>query len=614
MGEEEGDSSIEKIVATNHVLEEVLKLDNVLSYATTRGLKNPSDILDGYKLVLETLLRTILDGIKVNESLKLSENFEFYRARFVGINPKKVPPCCEKIIMAKVVAEFITKIRKMKSISQLESVIKEIHSTILKVDRYLSINRQLGWSLEETIKYLEKFYVFLLLNDLRDSRPWGSRFSMLPINYNKRYYTTAFMGYKYLLEYIWYAILGDDMGKYSLDSIHSINSWHDLDSFYRQIQANIISPIEDEYGKDIWSGKILRFNNSFDEHIFNSILSKPVETKMSEEDRLYYTLLWYPQYALLDSSKDLFIGTPLFFTILKGLVKMKEEGMPEKIYIAKIRHPDRDEKYQYSYGILIYVFGSFSDASGWIFVTQPSDFEMYNGEVLDKYLIQYEHKNYIETREMEISFGRFVDLLKKSEKTLFFNEEGMAFLYKEIYEDMDTREIIKNMRGINDELRGFAFEGMCYYIATKLYGDKSEVVWGVKNNKQEYDIVIKNSISGDIKIIECKTNINNVNLKSLLKKLDEKRAVYHGKKNKEVEIWTWMPPLDSRMIKEANVPVKIISEEIESIPNFRTRKLQNLMKLLGDTKEHMERRKEEMIIEDIEDEMNESISNAGVKK
>ena len=540
-----------------------------------------ANLFVGYRLLIETCLRSILNSILNNPAIELKEDYVYFRARHRGIRLSKIPNTCDKIIFFKNFYHIIRKIRKSNNFEEIKTVNKQIKNSFLESLEKLynedtEVNPELKITKEEAIKFAAMYWVLIYLNQINNGIPMGYGVSCLGWEIPEKDYFDGLLGYKYGLQYIWACLLGEDYANTKLTKLHNVKSWDfkidfepvkskevkekkrkDLDRFFSYINDYIITPLQKKYNFNVFLNDVLFFKRKITKDYFKILLGKVPEPKLTAKEELDFKLFWYGIEAIDSASSNVFNGVPLFIPLLLGTIELKAKyDIDEKSFICKFIHPDKSVNgNDYSYGILIQSYGSFfSDFSGWVmFYDCCTDYSGFGGDQHAKAearINELKKLNLIEVREMVIP------------KNFFKKYISQVCTYRQI---SDKDKLINDAKAALDSSRGIILELLTYYYISK-YGE-GNVDWNIQEKGDQIDVTIEKE--NEFILIECKNSV--INTKDEIKKARKKLSNYNtNKKDKKIEFWFWesISPITKEILEKENITYKILQEEIKENPKF----------------------------------------------
>jgi len=529
--------------------------------------ENLKDIFSGYKFFLESAIGMLALYVVYNKSLEISEDYVFHRADFFGVDLNKFPVTCEKTAILKNIQKRLKLIKKTKNFDQLK-VSTDVFSDdilspfILILNNHCAIHSNL--TVEDSLKYSTMWVTHIEMTDFSKWVPQGYLLSPLRIRGDPRQFEShkdkfkeEFLGYKLALQYIWSCLLGEMFKESPLVNLHLATDWtcdidlleifgrnktaeevqrSDLDGYFSVINQEIMRPIEEKW-EYVRQNKLFYLKESYSKEILKSLFLYEEKLNLTIEEKLRYTLLWY-DIELLDSSQnEIFNGVPAFCTLLSGAAELKSKYSDgEKAIICKFTHPGNSEKNEYSYGVLIESGGDtgFTDYSGWMLCYNCcNDFTGFSGSghvMAEKLIEEYSAKNLIYLRTMDIDEKIFEKYL--AENTTTGKKKDLIAIKSEL---ANSR---KKYEEIFSEAKGLLHEFLTYYTIIKRKQGSTD--WNIKQNGDQMDIICENEDS--YRLIECKLDSKNMNLKNELKKIQRKLLSTKTNKQKIGQFWFYYSP------------------------------------------------------------------------
>ena len=562
-------TSISNIIGSLNVLNIVFNSKKFIEWVNkNHPLISIDEIYPGYRFFLESAIGMFTVAIEMASVLKIAEDYVYFRAHFVGVPLNKFPVTCEKTAILKNINENLKLIRGSKNFENLDrNIVKfsdKILSPFLLIMNDHCVHRP-ELSFDEGLKFSTMWITHIYLSDFSKWVPMGyllSPFS-LPKTWKKKkpYFfknelQKEFTGYKITLQYLWYCLLGEGFEKTSLININKATDWTitpkyhrlfgnkpsddknrtDLDRFFPLIQDEIITPIEQKYDF-IYLNNIFSLNETYSKNILKPLLLFEENLSLNIKERLDFIFLWY-DLELLDASKnEIFNGTPAFNVLLSGSAELKlKYANGDRAIICKFVHPGNSKNNEYSYGVLVEVNTNtgFSDYSGWIiFYNCCNDFTGFSGSghrISERLIKEYSEKDVVYLREMNI---------KKTELKKYLEEKANTGKNKEIFSlEIELKEKKRELSENKADSKGILHEFMTYY--TLLKRNEGLVDWNVVIDNNQLDITCENEDS--YRLIECKVDPKNMNLKSEIEKIIKKLVNIQTKKNKIGQFWFYYPP------------------------------------------------------------------------
>ena len=337
------------------------------------------------------------------------------------------------------------------------------------------------------------------------------------------------------------------------ERLNKLKNWFALDMFFGKIQDEIITPLEGKLGFDPTFKPLLRIADNFNKSYVNELLKKEdvEEPEYFEEGnnknlikkKLDYLFLWYDVNVLDTQRLTEFNGVPAFISTLIGNVELSRIfSGGEKVFALRFKHPKfRDpvtgaQGYDYSYGILNQVFGSFglTDYSGWlIFFDCATDYSGFGGSLhryAEEFIKKFLEKEKIEIGEYIVSKGIFKEYLaEKSTSSVFDKIKRMT--PEGVYMELSISEIQRKAEYFIGDAKGKFFEYLFFNWLTEEMRDKyKNIKCDVLEKGEQIDVVAEKV--NEIHIFECKVNLHGDEISKTVKQMERKvEAVQqYGKK------------------------------------------------------------------------------------
>ena len=348
-----------------------------------------------------------------------------------------------------------------------------------------------------------------------------------------------------------------------LRATHPSNKWLRLDTYFQKIIDEIVSPMEAALNINIWINDYLILKDYNKENL-RSLLDKSAVSEpsyLSSNDKnsigkcLDLDFLWYGLNVLEGDS--LFNGVPAFGTILLGSSNFaKSINNTEGMDVIKIKHPQGGGKNNYSFAVLISVFGSIYDASGWFVAFDcATDYSGNGSSNLDyaKLFIKLSN-NYVNVRVKEISVN----------KDIFFK-----YIQKHSVSSVFQTIVSKNNRGPDGRLNVIDFlssiKGRLFELVVYKWLNETKEMGKCKSNvmigNEEIDCIVQ--VKDVVNMYECKINSSEssieININQILRKRNELLKTHESVKPFLV-VYNKIP---TDLINECNL------KGIEVIDNFR---------------------------------------------
>ncbi|MBN2094857.1 MAG: hypothetical protein JW727_02315 [Candidatus Aenigmarchaeota archaeon] len=594
------------LFGTLEILRIILDLDKFQAWFSKSYQKDTSVLLEGYKLFLETALRTFFYEIDSDWSLGLKEDAIFYRAGHRGINLDKIPNTCEKVILIKNLDSMRRDIRNSRNFDELYPLTQKVRTELLArfVPIYdMFVEDNLGFGKDNALRYAAMFQALIFFSDTSKKIPKGYYLFSQVESLTRKQYNASFEGYKYTLQFLWESLLEKESKPEFISEMITAKDWsidldvdfekldeslealkespgerEDLDSYFGRINEGLIKPLEKRLKFKFISQTLLSIKTKPPKEIFGSLLNVPKMVELSEQEKLNCFLLWYP-IDYRDSSKGgVFNGSLMLMSLIAGFSEIKVmDNVDSKVQVCKFIHPVgwAKDKNDYSYGILIESYGTFgSDFSGWImFYDCCGDYSGFSGTEhmqIEAIIDSYKKQGLVELRQMTIGKSRLRKYIAKSVvgeiSTKIENElEKTSTKNKEL-------SIVKDARGLVNEL-------FSYYILSKR--DGYDVDWNVHASGKQIDIRLEND--AEVLLIECKVDPNNLDLGDELQHLKERLSRTDTEKKKRGIFWFWAKPSDITIdrIEKEGFTCEIIKNLIQKDRHISKKKLDTLRYVLN---------------------------------
>ena len=559
------------------------------------------DLFKGYLFTFDTFARRLHNEIALNNSLQLTSNRILERADFHSEPLLALPNNCEKTILLKNIREKVDIVLETQNWEKLEYSLKQVKKEIVQPMLQLKIVSEVNTlypisTIDDGIKYSTMNELLVFFNDTQRGLPHGYPTPMLDNSLwpsidnavtqeQRKHLQKIFEGYKYTVQYLWFYLLKNDFEKTSLKTIHKTNSWQTFNKYFGFVQNEIVDPIE----------KRLKVNLGITPTILISADAKDVlkplfhknasKYKPNELEKLEQIFQWY-EIELVDSSEGVrFNGIPAVVSAITGAIEIKKRNkIKDKTQVVKLIHPDREDqrgnRNDYSYAILMEVYGTISDASGWLLFFGCCYDHTGTGlsqlEYVEKFLEEYSRKGLITVDELKISKTHFIDLMRpyllsipKKEKptdnaTLLTQTRKTANIQKQLHETFD-----KLGTG-----RGLLLELLTYFLFDTQ--DVISIDWNCKYDGIEIDALLLTNT--ELRFFECKKPNDNLieeaekfskKVKNILDNPQFQKKWYNTKAKTSLTIVVWDRPAES-VIKEIvskHISIIIFKEEL-----FKNRK------------------------------------------
>lgn len=425
------ETAIGDILGIINCLKRLGNIDEFLAWMDAHcGLRFREKLLEGYKFAIDTLVRMLCKEIANNYSLRLSEDDIFSRARFTGISVRKLPNTCEKSIILRNInskAKVVLGAKEWQALKvRYSKFLEEVLLPLDNLKRAATASPQYRLeTIDAAIHFSSMFQIYIFLNDTQRGLPHGyiapmfeegSGFSWVIVRKRKDYLNQVFEGYKYAVQFLWHYLLRQRFDYTSVARLHEAGGWAEFDKFFELIRSEIINPLESETDAHLGFDTVIMLQEPAKHLIGNLIDHGPPEARLSEQDLLERLFLWY-EIELIDGSDFDFSGVAAFIPMLIGLVERKKElEATEKVQLIRLIHGSPIEhRRDYSYAVLVELYGTISDYSGWIlFYDCCSDAGSTSPgyELAEEYIGRYLKDNLISVAEWPIDKKRFLKLMR----------------------------------------------------------------------------------------------------------------------------------------------------------------------------------------------------------
>jgi hypothetical protein len=293
-------------------------------------------LFDGYKFTIEILVGMLCDQIATNQSLHLSEDDLFSRARFAGISYDKLPNSCDKSILIRNIRLNASKMLEANTWETLAVSYSHFREEILlpldKLRTVATVNPKFRVdSLNIAVEYSSMFVTYIFLNDTDRGFPHGYLKSLFddkltfPFEIEKsknKYFARVFGGFKYAVQFLWSRLLRERFNRTVLAHLHEAKDWSEFDNYFSQIQSEIIEPLEEETGTGMGFDFLVVPEKGAKKVIQNLLEQGPPEAQLSKKEQLDRDFQWYP-IMLIDGSALIFGGVAAFVPLLIGSVRLR---------------------------------------------------------------------------------------------------------------------------------------------------------------------------------------------------------------------------------------------------------------------------------------------------
>ncbi|MDV0445720.1 hypothetical protein MmiAt1_13140 [Methanimicrococcus sp. At1] len=547
-----------------------------------------NEYFEGYKFAIETLVRTLIDGIRYEKTFEFTQSELFYRACYTGANLNKIPDDCEKTRVIKKIYSYFEKMNNATNPIDFEKqsfIFKKIIiDSLLKIyNDSIQTNNETKLTKEETLNYCSIWVTLIYLNDARKGEPFGYTISPTIYSSNKNKKTDENIilnGYKYAIQYLWSKLLKDYYEKTSIKQIHSVKNWKNELYFNNKNQKNkkafddYFGIINKEIIEENLKNKMERLDVSVflwaqepDKSALKKLMNAPQWIELTESERIDQLLLWYPVEIM---EGIVFNGSSTFIPQLIGLTEIKK-AYDEKVHVRRFIHPINDRDYignDYSYGILIDAFSNIADYSCWIiFYDCCGDYSGFGGsehQAIEEIIEKYNDKIIIQ--QTIIEKNRFYENMLKKEAIRYNNSNEFITYRKKTGRDIRIlrRDYEETLEKLNAS-KGLLVELLTYYIETENLNPENEIKWSHIFLKNEHDVWIENK--NKIKICECKADAETRNIDADLKKIENKKSIVEEQYKKECNnvFWYYKEPENEMTMDRLNqlpIECKFVRSEL----------------------------------------------------
>lgn len=379
--------------------------------------------LPGYRIVLDILLGQLISELSDNTNLNLTETDTLRRALFSSKDLLRIPNDSQKTILLKNILTTGSHVLQARDWQIMQSRLADLNDSIIRplqeINPLVVTHEKLKRFKADTIvNSISIFLVYIFLNDTSRNAPHGFGLSCFSseAGQSTRYTADAFYGYKYAVQYLWFALY-KDASQSVIRQIHKADTWKAFDRYFELIQKQIVEPTERKLGTSL----------GFDVQVFlpkdsrvnlNALIENaPPGFKISQAEKLRELLLWY-DITIIESSDKPFAGVSTFIPLLIGSAALHRTlhfDSPTKV--LRFLHPQQDSRFvDISYAILIPLGSLYglADYSGWIvFPDCCSNFgstrEMYR--IAERHIRRYQRNNKIDLIETTITKNRLKSFL-----------------------------------------------------------------------------------------------------------------------------------------------------------------------------------------------------------
>jgi hypothetical protein len=574
------------------------------------GITNDSELYQGYRFFIITSLKLVLNSFSLSSGFNIKRDFVYNRAEFVGVPIEDIPNSCERIVLMKNIWNLHEEVQDSKNWNDIITAIGKLDQLFSTFDRLYeySVLTDDNFEKDYVLNIQTMLSVLVFLNDTKRGIPQASIFPVIIVpKIKEEYFSNAFKGYVYTLQYLWYKLLGDNkfknecvrdlhktiIGKQKKSVLSIFNheedltdeekEWKKLDLYFGKINEEIVKPLKGVLDNHLTMPEncINISNKSLFKPFLNNTVKNPVYlTKYdpaSMKKRLNLLLLWYTVNVLDKDVSHLFNGVPTFIQTMIGSIELnKYYNVDDNILVRIFKHPVGKDEYDYSFGLFINGQNSwYADYSGWlIFYNCATDYSGFGGSNLEyakKFLREYQE--HIELREITISKKIFKEyIIEKSianEGNDFHiekdeNEEDQDNITKSI--DDKTSKLIESLdkQDFNQfmgNVKGKFFE----YVFFKLKHDDKIYEKLECDSKKYGQIDCVGYLKDRIDVYECKYAIHSDKLDDDIDQLLKKRDEFTKEKGLKV-----IPYIVTYKKMNKNIKEQLTEKDIKVIDDFRT--------------------------------------------
>lgn len=267
-------------------------------------INDDNKIFEGYRFFIDVCIRGFINSIIYDDSIGLDEDFTFFRARFVGVDIDDIPNTCNKIIFLKNIWKLTKNIRKSKNWEEISVSIKDIEIlfSIFDVIYKQNVSPIKDLNKKDALKFATIFNTHIFLNDTSKGLPLAYLLApILKSSAKEESLESAYTGYTYILQYLWFALLGKN--KFRKSSLMKLDKAHDIYSkdAEKQIELEAGLPISEEDIKKEFmesNNKIIKYEQLTEDESASWIdveerSDKYLKTLNDEKNRLFKPKNWF---------------------------------------------------------------------------------------------------------------------------------------------------------------------------------------------------------------------------------------------------------------------------------------------------------------------------------
>lgn len=171
------------------------------------------ELLSGYKVLIDSAFRCFLQEVYESTALDISEDEVLSRAHFKGVPLSETPNTCEKTVLLKRIWSHGRTVSKAKTWQEVEQAMVQMRTDLDVFRRLLEIYSCTHAPLDKEL-VIQSVACGQLLNFFNDTSHNIPRaqlvFPSIEYSATEQYLFSAYPGYVYGLQYLWYSILGKE--------------------------------------------------------------------------------------------------------------------------------------------------------------------------------------------------------------------------------------------------------------------------------------------------------------------------------------------------------------------------------------------------------------------
>ncbi len=526
------------------------------------------ELFPGYLFCIQCSMSTFFDALAYDELLKFKTDNTLSFAMKECIPLRKLQNESEKIILLKNLHTEVKMVTKSKSFNEIQIRLNRFNNRVTKLfddffDLYVYLTPKAISDKQAILKLDVIEFVHTHMTQISNIQAPIAYTGTLTDTYfpSKYQLNEGFMGYKYALQYLWHELLPADIyNGSSLINLHTADSWrtyiyessetpyteeHDffsrkqyilekqtsLDSYYFRAYKEVVPLLESQHYENsdkyyIIKTKAYNRKEHFKDFLGSSQLKDPFDD-LTWKEKVTSRLYWQALQVIEGDKTGMHVGIPTFNIMLAGSIALLDsDSEVKKIVVAKFTHPHTGNtvKNDYSYGIYIDSQATGRNYCGWVvYLNACGDYSGFSGSEFksaETLIKKYKKANKIELRELTIPIEEFEKVMAPNIKSA---------------KELRNLSANQQVQDVLSRARGHLFELFIYWVHTTKQNDY-KVHLNVDKGKSEKDIVLTKD--DEVKIIECKLNPKNQNLKEVKDKLDKKLEDYSGRQV-SYELWFW---------------------------------------------------------------------------